>query len=247
MGTTITLDLFGVNDEEHDALAAAIWHATEILTTADAVFSTWKHDSPVSELRAGRRRLEDCPPEVAEVLELCADARAITDGWFNPWALAGGVDPTGYVKGWAAARALDAFDALDCTGVIVNAAGDVATAGQMPDGSPFRIGVTNPFLPQTLAFAVHSPGAVATSGDTERPGQLVNPFTQSQQVHYASATVAGVDLGLADALATALVVGGPAVLELVGQLAGYHAAVITHDGTITTTDAFPYIDLGANR
>ena len=55
----------------------------------------------------GEIGLEEAPPEVAEVLELCRRAREASDGWFDPWAMPGGVDPTGLVKGWAVERALD--------------------------------------------------------------------------------------------------------------------------------------------
>ena len=49
---------------------------------------------------------EEGPPEVAEVLDLSAIAGDVSAGWFDPWAMPGGVDPTGFVKGWAAQRAL---------------------------------------------------------------------------------------------------------------------------------------------
>ena len=81
------------------------------LRWVDDVFSTWKPESPVSRLRRGEIGLGDAPPEVAEVLELCRRAREASDGWFDPWAMPGGVDPTGLVKGWAVERALDEFEA----------------------------------------------------------------------------------------------------------------------------------------
>jgi hypothetical protein len=31
----------------------------------------------------------------------CEAAREASDGWFDPWAMPGGYDPTGLVKGWA--------------------------------------------------------------------------------------------------------------------------------------------------
>jgi thiamine biosynthesis lipoprotein len=40
------------------------------LREVDAVFSTWRPDSPVSRLGRGEITLDDCPPEVAEVLAL---------------------------------------------------------------------------------------------------------------------------------------------------------------------------------
>jgi hypothetical protein len=60
---------------------------------------------------------------MAEVLECCARAREISDGWFDPWAMPGGIDPTGYVKGWAAQCALSALVSSGIRGAMVNAVG----------------------------------------------------------------------------------------------------------------------------
>ena len=82
-----------------------------LLHHADEVFSTWQPDSPISRLRSGQITDAQAPAEVAEVLERCAAARELSGGWFDPWAMPGGIDPTGFVKGWAAQRALGAFAA----------------------------------------------------------------------------------------------------------------------------------------
>ena len=46
------------------------------------------------------------PSAVAEVLDLCENARRVSGGWFDPWAMPAGVDPTGLFKGWAVEQAL---------------------------------------------------------------------------------------------------------------------------------------------
>src|SRR5260370_1234108 len=94
----------------------------------------------------GRREISSvqAPAEVAEVLERCAVARDLSGGWFNPWAVPGGLDPSGYVKGWAAQHALAAFSTGGICGVLVNAAGDIASTGGPADGTPFRIGIASP-------------------------------------------------------------------------------------------------------
>ena len=143
---------------------------------ADAIFSTWKPDSPVSRLRRGR----DQPrPGTrggrARFSALCAAARDLSGGWFDPWAMPGGVDPTGYVKGWAAQNALPRFRTSGICGVLVNAAGDIASSGGLGDGTPFRIGIADPFAPHRLAAIVELTGAIATSGTYERGAHLIDP------------------------------------------------------------------------
>ena len=53
-----------------------------------------------------------------------------------------------------------------------------------------------------------STGAIATSGTYERGAHLIDPHTRRPATRLASASVTGPDLGLADALATAVAVAG---------------------------------------
>ena len=106
MGTVITVDLYGTEDLDPAALGAAIFAAARRLIEVDRRFSTWKPWSDVSRLRAGQLLLADVSAELASVLERCALARELTGGAFEPWRLPGGVDPTGLIKGYAAAEAL---------------------------------------------------------------------------------------------------------------------------------------------
>jgi len=174
------------------------------------------------------------------VLALCRTARVATRGWFDPWVLPGGVDPTGYVKGWAAERALDALRVPGVAGAVVNAAGDIASFGGPAQSSPFRFAVVDPVDRTRPAFVVEHTGAVATSGTYERGQHLFDPSTRRAATAVASATVTGPELGLADALATALAVGGVPVLGCVAA-AGFEGLVIGHDGTVRSTPGFPLV------
>jgi thiamine biosynthesis lipoprotein len=238
MGTVVTIDLFNDADLRRADVEPQLLEAVRLLHDADEVFSTWKPESPVSRLRRGEIEIAQAPAEVAEVLDLCATARDLSGGWFDPWAIPGGVDPTGYVKGWAAQRALDALVSPAIGGAIVNAAGDIATFGGPADGVPFRVGIVDPASPRELAFVVETAGAVATSGVYERGEHLVNPRTGESRTAVASATVSGPDLGLADALATALAVGGDEVLARIEVLEGYEALEIGFDGVSRWTTGF---------
>ncbi|WP_270857877.1 FAD:protein FMN transferase, partial [Streptomyces rochei] len=66
--------------------------------------------------------------EVAEVLELGAQAERASDGWFST-SFRGRLDPTGIVKGWAVERAARHIAAAGASGVSVNGGGDVQMLG----------------------------------------------------------------------------------------------------------------------
>jgi thiamine biosynthesis lipoprotein len=240
MGTVITIDVYTADGDASPEIMRGLASAQAILQRADAVFSTWKADSPVSRLRRGEITSDQAPPEVAEVIERCAVARAVSGGWFDPWAMPGGFDPTGLVKGWAAERAAGALGVNGALGAIVNAAGDIASFGALGPGAPFRIGIADPFARTQLAAVVLLTGAIATSGSYERGPHLIDPRSGQPAAPVASASVTGPDLGLADALATALAVAGEPGLAFIEPLDGYEAMVIGPDRRRRSTAGFPF-------
>jgi thiamine biosynthesis lipoprotein len=237
MGTVVTIDLFGELGRNVNQMARAVGAAEQSLREADEVFSTWKPNSPLSRLRRGELTINEVPSEVLEVLDACRTARRVSHGFFDPWAMPGGLDPTGLVKGWAAQRALGPLRELGLTGALVNAAGDVASFGGPTVDSVFRLGIASPNDPRQLTCVVESPGAVATSGTYERGNHLVNPFT-GVAAPTASATVTGPDLGLVDALATAVAIAGPEGLAWVSALEGYEG-LVNDAGQVEMSDGFP--------
>jgi thiamine biosynthesis lipoprotein len=149
------------------------------------------------------------PEVVQRVLDACLYIRELTEGVFDPWAVEGGVDPSGFVKGWAADVAADIFVAAGFPNVSVNAAGDVANRGFQSPNQPWVVGIRHPEHELEVVRTVESlNGAVATSGEYERGPHIRNPHTGTADVKLTSATVVGPDGGMADALATALVIAG---------------------------------------
>ncbi|MGH3274126.1 MAG: FAD:protein FMN transferase [Streptosporangiaceae bacterium] len=240
MGTIVTIDVYTAAGAQVAGLDRQLDRARAILHRADEIFSTWRPRSPISLLRSGEITAAQAPAEVAEVLERCAVARSLSGGWFDPWAMPGGIDPSGYVKGWAAQNALAVFAADDIIGAIVNAAGDITSSGGPGSGAPFRIGIADPFAPRCLVDIVELTGAIATSGTYERGSHLIDPHLGHPAARAASATVTGPDLGLADALATALAVAGTPGLTFIERLEGYEALVIGFDASRRSTDRFAF-------
>ncbi|HUZ41911.1 MAG TPA: FAD:protein FMN transferase [Acidimicrobiales bacterium] len=246
MGTIVTIDLFGDLHLNVAGMTGGVDAAEQILREADEVFSTWKANSPVSRLRRGELTINEVPSVVHEVLDACSWARRATHGFFDPWSMPGGVDPTGLVKGWAAQRALNSLRELELAGALVNAAGDVASFGGPVADKAFRIGIVRPEDPRRLACVVESPGAVATSGTYQRGNHLINPFT-GVAAPTVSATVTGPDLGLSDALATALAISGPAGLEWVSALDDYEGLIVHTSGDLDMSDGFPLAERFIDR
>ena len=237
MGTVVTIDVYAVAPASSSRISSMLEEACLSLREADDVFSTWKVDSPMSRLRRGEITVSMAPPELDDVLGSCSAARELSGGWFDPWALPGGVDPTGYVKGWAAQRALAGLEDPSVTGAIVNAAGDIASFGGVVPSERFRFGIVNPFATGEVLCVVDGATSLATSGAYERGLHLIDPHTGSDEAKVASASVTGPDLGLADALATAVAVAGHE--GVVDGIDGYDAMIVTLDGDIRWTAGFP--------
>ena len=219
------------------AIDSAIVDVKSFVYGVDEDFSTYKDGSFVSRLRRGEIEIGQCPRDVQDVWGACLNAKYLSDGAFDPWAVAGGFDPSGYVKGWAADRVADILVAAGAAHVQVNAAGDVTVRGGnlLDSGAvePWRIGVVNPDNRQEVVrvFALMD-GAVATSGAYERGAHITDPFTGVIAIGAKSATVVGPDGGLADAMATALMVAGDSGANFFGraELAQYSAWCIDRHG-----------------
>jgi thiamine biosynthesis lipoprotein len=240
MGTVFSITMVpgGLPGQE---LRSALGASCATLHHADALFSTWDPDSPVSRLRRGEVGLGDLPQEVADVVAECRQARRASGGWFDPWAMPGGFDPTGLVKGWAVDRALDVLRRSGLAGAMVNGGGDLAAFGAPAPGRRWRVGIRHPWCARSLAGIIEVGAAVATSGSYERGAHLIDPATGLASGRAASATVTGPSLALADALATAVAVGGDEALAVVGGIGGYAAYLILPDGSERATDGITFV------
>ncbi len=237
MGTIVCFDIRPGPGPNETYLGLA--KARAALHRADAVFSLWKPQSPMSRLRRGEIDLADAPGDVVEVLERCRLAREASAGWFDPWAMSHGLDPTGLVKGWAAERALDCLARSGADAAMVNAGGDIAVFGRPDSNRSWRIGIRDPRSPDRIVATVEAAAAVATSGLYERGPHVLDPFSGSPASGTASATVTGPRLDLADAMATGLLAAGTPGLAWIDQADGYEGFLVHHDGSLEHTAGFP--------
>ena len=240
MGTVFSLSVVLGRLTGQD-LRSALGAACATLHHADAVFSTWDRQSPVSRLRRGEAVPGDLPSEVAQVMAECQAASQASGGWFDPWAMPGGFDPTGLVKGWAVERALAVLRGSGIAAAMVNGGGDLAAFGSPAPGRRWRVGIRHPWRAGSLAGIIEVGAAVATSGSYERGPHLIDPASGLASGRAASATVTGPSLAMADALATAVAVGGDEALAVVGGVGGYAAYLIRPDGSETGTGGITFM------
>jgi len=235
-GTIVWVECRG---KDLDQLNKGIDEVTEYFKFVDEVFSTYKPESEVSRLRTGKLKIENACEDLKVVWNLCVEAKDITEGSFDPWAVQGGFDPSGYVKGWAADRAIEILQENGATSIQINAAGDLSLAGgtiEDDQETTWKIGIRHPEEAHTIVKVFElNDGAVATSGTYERGAHIRDPHTGLIAIGARSASVIGPDGGLADALATALVVSGRdgAVWFSKPELAEYSAWVIDRNEDTT--------------
>ena len=218
-----------------DELNAGLAEVAEYVKVVDQEFSTYKPDSQVSKIRRGELKIEECSEQMQEVWQLCLKARELTDGSFDPWVVKGGYDPSGYVKGWAADKCVQILKRHGAENIQVNAAGDLVLAGGFENGKPWSIGVRHPEnrFEVVKVFEI-TDGAIATSGTYEIGAHIKDPHTGLIAIGARSATVIGPDGGLADALATSLVVAGQdgAKVFMKPELSEYRVWVIPRNEDI---------------
>ena len=207
---------------ERAAIDAAIVEVKKFSIEVDNTFSTYKENSFISRLRRGEIEIGQCPGDVQEVWDACQNAKYLSDGAFDPWAVAGGFDPSGYVKGWSADRIAQMLLTAGCGHIQVNAAGDVTLRGgnllESGEVEPWKVGVVNPDnRKEVLRIFEIFDGAIATSGTYERGAHITDPYTGLIAIGARSATVLGPDGGLTDAMATALMVTGDDGIKFFGQ------------------------------
>ncbi|MFY1633407.1 FAD:protein FMN transferase [Solwaraspora sp. WMMB335] len=207
------------------ALSEAIADAVAELRAIDVTYSPLRPNSLVSLLRRGEVAPEVYPP-LADIVDRCTALRVATHGWFDPWAVPGGFDPAGMIKGWAIERAASRLRAAGICDYAVISGGDLTVHGHAPHGGPWRIALQpapaadQPASAPVLVTMVD--GAIGTCGLTARRGPVIDPHAGSVVDRSAAAMVIGADLAIADGYATALFAAGTQGRHWFPTADGYH-------------------------
>jgi FAD:protein FMN transferase len=212
-----------VRDEiDPGAIEAAFDH----LRWVDATFSPYRPDSAVN---------GEPVPELRAVLDRCDELRRRTDGAFDVHAT-GRLDPSGFVKGWALDGAAAILSEAGARNLCLHAGGDVLVRGERAPGEPWRVGIQHPRRRDRVAAVLAARDlAVATSGAYERGEHIVDPRTGRSPTGVLSVSVAGPELGIADAYSTAAFAMGLDGPAWTATLEGYAALTILADGRVLST------------
>ncbi|MCL5246829.1 FAD:protein FMN transferase [Cellulophaga sp. 20_2_10] len=146
-------------------------------------------------------------------------------------------------KGYAADKAKALLIEKGVSSGIINASGDMNTWGKQPDGSEWKVAITNPMNKnKVFALLPITNGAVVTSGNYEkyvnfngkRYTHIIDPRTGYPSTGIISVTVFAPKAELADALATSVfVMGKEAGLDRINQLPKIECIIIDDKGNIT--------------
>lgn len=206
----------------------------------DARFSTYKKESEISLINDGRELESGWSAEMKEVMMLSEKTRLETDGYFDIRTPDGFIDPSGLVKGWALHRAAGIAHAAGIENFYIEIGGDIQTSGTAADGSPWSIGIRNPFSLHEIVKVVYPQGkGVATSGDYVRGQHIYNPHTKQKAPNdLASITVVGPNIYEADRFATAAYAMGMNGVSFIEALPEFEAYAIARDNRAYFTSGF---------
>ncbi len=157
------------------------------------------------------------------------------------------LDFGGIAKGWAADRASAALGRFGPA--LVDAGGDISASGPRADGSPWPVGVANPFFAeQPLVTLALAKGGVATSGrdyrkwnvDGRLRHHIIDPRTgEPAETDVITATVIAPDARRAEAGAkTALILGSEGGAEWLNRHSDLAGMLVLEDRRIVYSERF---------
>ena len=147
----------------------------------------------------------------------------------------------GIAKGYIVDRAVEVLRKRGAARVLVNAGGDIASAGEALGGDAWKIGLQDPRVPDGGLGVVQLRGeSVATSGDYMQyltPDMslhhILDPRTGLSPTHTSGVSVVAPSAMAADALSTAALVLGPREgMELLDRLEGIEGMIVTKDQVV---------------
>jgi FAD:protein FMN transferase len=222
-----------------DCPSAALFHEVfACLAAIDRRFSPFRRDSEITAINEGRAEI--ISDEMQEVLALAEHTRQKTQGHFDIRRPDGLIDPSGIAKGWAIRKICRLIADAGCRNYLVDAGGDIQSRGKAPGGTPWKIGIRNPFNCQEIVKTLQPLGhGIATSGTDARGQHIYNPHRPGRPIaDIVSLTVIGPDVLAADLYATAAFAMGREGVYFIETLPRFEAYMIDSGGIATQTTGF---------
>jgi len=235
------LNAHGVVERPSPALLDVLALAREIHALGDGAFDV----TMLPLLEAYRAAQPALPGEAAltdALARVGSDALRVDDGRVRLQRPGMGITLDGIGKGYIVDEGVAVLKRHGFGHVLVEAGGDLMAAGRR-----WRIGVRDPRASRLMTRIGAKDVAVATSGDYFQPftrdfsqHHILDPRTGRSSPELASATVIAPTAARADALATlAMVLGARRTVEILEELAGCEACVVTKASGVTRTSGFP--------
>lgn len=231
MTMPITVQVVGAQDR------VLLDEAFALFSDIERRFSFFSDDSEVS---AFNRSKAPQSPELREIMAIAEKTKRESGGYFDIVRADGRTNPSGITKGWAVLRVADFLRSRRAGDFLVDAGGDVQTAGNNPAGSPWRVGIRSPFDASQVVKVLEPRGCgVATSGDYVRGAHIYDPVSGYRVPQgVASITVVGADVLEADRFATAAFAMGRRGADFIERTPGVECYMIDKDGIATMTSGF---------
>lgn len=246
MGMPVTLEI--VDPTADETIFPAVF---DYFTYIDKTFSTYKPESEMMRINRGELPENEWSDDMRIIFMLAEETKQRTNGYFDikkPGSGADGrdfYDPSGIVKGWAIWQAAKIVEDRGFTNYYVDAGSDIQVSGVNGEGTPWRIGVKNPFKQDEIVKVVVAAGnaqthglGIATSGTYIRGAHIYNPKTGAMANEIASLTVIGLNIYEADRFATAAFVMGERAIHFIESLPGFEGYMIDKNGIATMTSGF---------
>lgn len=232
----------GVLENADPQLAKVIQNALEINKLTKGAFDITI--LPIIELFRDRFKENKVPreAEIKEVLGLVGSDKIEISGR-NIRLKKKGMKITldGLAKGYIVDMASNVLVDYGIKNYLINAGGDIKTAGLREDGRPWKVAIQDPAERNNHLDVIElTDSSVATSGNYENYfdaekifHHIADPKTGFSPVLNSSASIIAPTSMKADALATALMVMAPGYgISFINSLSGCEALIITRDGKL---------------
>lgn len=239
------LNQVGVLKDAHPALVSLIQQSQKLSQLTDGAFDITV--KPLLDLYQASNTLPtdeqvQATLSLVDYRKLNIDAQSVS---FSQPGMSITLD--GIAKGFIVDEGVAVLKQFAFENVLVEAGGDLMGLGEKAPQLPWKIGLQNPRAKMgslTTTFTIENQ-AVATSGDymqTFTPdfvnNHIIDPRVGHSSRELASTTIFAPSATLADGIATAVMVMGNTGLQLIENIPGCQAFLITKDSKVLKTSDF---------